>query len=105
MSDSNTASKRDNDRLFIFSVRIPTRDGKSHKSSVSMDGFLAECLIGALGNHAEATKWVEMHAIQIREAAHTDKVIRRVGVSRLVQREALKLVLKNGSSIKGGETE
>ena len=96
MSGSNISSKMDNDRLVIFSVRIPFRDGKIHKSSVSMDGFLAECLVGALGNHAEATKWVEIHAIQIREAAQHDKRIRRVGVSRLVQREALKLVLKNG---------
>jgi len=95
MSDSNASTKKSNDRLFIFSVRIPFRDGKSHKSSVSMDGFLAECLIGALGNHAEATKWVEAHATQIRENVKHDKSIRRVGVSRLVQREALKLVLKN----------
>jgi hypothetical protein len=95
MSDSNTSTKEISDRLFIFSVRIPLLDGKTHKSSVSMDGFLAECLIGVLGNYAEATKWVETHAIQIREAAQDDRHIRRVGVSRLVQREALKLVLKN----------
>lgn len=58
-----------------------------------MDGFLAQCLINTLGNYAEASKWVEMHASRIREAAQHDKIIRRVGVSRLVQREALKLVL------------
>jgi len=95
MSDSNTSPQRDSNRLFIFSVRIPVRDEKSRKSSVSMDGFLAECLIGVLGNHAEANKWVEAHAIQFREEAKHDKDIRRVGVSRLVQRAALKLVLKN----------
>lgn len=98
MSDSNTSTQRDNDRLFIFSVRIPLCDGKIHKSSVSMDGFLAECLIGALGNQAEAARWVEAQAIQIREAALPGKVMRRVGVSRLVQREALKIVLKNRCS-------
>lgn len=91
MSHSNQI---DNDRLFIFSVRIPLRDGKTLKSSVSMDGFLAECLVNALGNHAEASKWVECRAIKIREDAQNNTVIRRVGVSRLVQREALKLVLK-----------
>lgn len=95
---STVSTKKDNDRLFIFSVRIP-HDGKIHKSSVSMDGFLAECLIEALGNNAEAGKWVEAHAIQIREAAQRDKGIRRVGVSRLVQREAMKLVLRNGRKI------
>lgn len=98
MSDSNNSTPRDNDRLFIFSVRIPLTNGKIHKSSVSMDGFLAECLIGALGNQAEAARWVEAQAIQIREEALPGKVIRRVGVSRLVQREALKIVLKNRCS-------
>lgn len=63
-----------------------------------MDGFLAECLIGVLGNQAEAAKWVEAQAIQIREDAHPGKAMRRVGVSRLVQREALKIVLKNRCS-------
>ena len=64
-----------------------------------MDGFLADCLVGVLGNHAEANKWVETQAIQIREAAQYDRCIRRVGVSRLVQREALKLVLKTDKKI------
>lgn len=102
MSDSNNSAQKDNDRnsdrLFIFSVRIPLDNGKIHKSSVSMDGFLAECLIDALGNQAEAARWVEAQAIQIREEALPGKVIRRVGVSRLVQREALKIVLKNRCS-------
>lgn len=91
----NTSTKRDENRLFIFSIRIPSGDGKTHKSSVSMDGFLAACLIDAIGNQAEAVRWVETQAIRIREEAQNDKVIRRVGVSRLVQRETLKLVLKN----------
>jgi hypothetical protein len=38
---------------------------------------------------------VEARVIQIWEASRHDKGIRRAGVSRLVQREALKLVLKN----------
>lgn len=97
-SSTSTSSPKDSDRLFIFSVRIPLPNGEIHKSSVSMDGFLAECLVRALGNHAEASKWVETHAIQIREAESPDKPLRRVGVSRLVQREAIKLVLKSSLS-------
>lgn len=66
------------------------------KTSVSLDALLAELLAEAIGGTIALAEWVSAQANrlsgiqQISEGDHRS----RAGLSRLVQREALKLVAK-----------
>lgn len=86
-------------------VRIKiTRDG--YRSSVSMDVFLANVMKEKLGGEAEFKHWVQTTADALERAWQQKalsvpagaRVRARSGLSRMIQREALRHVLTPGNS-------
>lgn len=83
-------------------VRIKIRRG-GYRSSVSMDLFLANALKGVLGGDTEFKTWVQTTTDELdrawQESASKGVVGSRVraksGLSRLIQREALRRILEN----------
>jgi hypothetical protein len=70
-------------------------DGR--RTSISLDGYLGELLIRALGGDVELGEWVSGHANRLAEIVGTGKTRRvRAGLSRLIQREAIKVVARPG---------
>jgi len=87
-------------------------DGR--RTSVSLDALLAEMLAEAVGGTVALAEWVGSQANRLSGVQHVsdgDSVRRnKAGLSRLVQREALKMMVKpellpERKKTKGGEGE
>lgn len=84
-------------------VRIKIQRG-GYRSSVSMDLFLASVLTEKLGGEAEFKTWVQTTADDLERAwqekalktATGGRVRAKSGLSRLIQREAIRRVLSSG---------
>lgn len=93
-------------------VRIKISRGGT-RSSVSMDLFLADVLKEKLGGEAEFKTWIQT-TVDVLEREWQDRALTsrvgsriraRSGLSRMIQREALRRVLEASDSFSGHETD
>lgn len=83
------------DGLVRINIRLSDR-----KTSVSMDAELYEALVERHGSERAAIAWVEEEARALDALEEAEGVGARMGLSRLVQRRALRVLLGKDSPVR-----
>lgn len=79
--------RSDSSDLILVPVLLPRDDGRSSRSSVSLDGYLFALLARVAGGEDAAMRWIKAEAAVQAQGRESSP---KAGLSRLVQRSVMR---------------